>query len=953
MRPEHQRLNLQQAPLMRLQVAADARSGQHYALLQLHHLVCDHESLGIMLSELMAHTEGRANTLPDAMPYRNHVAQALAHARANDAEAFFRGKLADVDEPTAPFGLLDVQAEGGRIAEAHCLLEASLSQRIRSQARRLGVSAATLFHAAWALVVSRTSGRDDVVFGSVLLGRLHGDAGAQRILGMFMNTLPLRLRLREVSARELVELTQREIVELIHNEQASLAVAQRCSGIRGATPLFSALMNYRHSATDIDSEFTSAGVELIAIESWTNYPIVLSVDELRDGYAVTVKIDRQLDQHRLMDQVCTALGSLLAALETAPLTPALALETLPDAERRRIIETFNATRTSRREDNLIHRIFEEQVARVPDVVAVEHEGQRLTYWELNECANQLARYLRAREIGPDHCVALCTERSLEMVIGMLGILKAGGAYVPIDPAYPPAQIGRVLADSGASVLLTQDSLRDTLPESDAQIITLDADWWRIARESPGNLSDPELGLTTNHLAYIIYTSGSTGRPKGVMVEHRNVVKLWRSLQEIYSQAQPCRRVAVNASFAFDASVKQFIQLLSGRTIVLLSQEVRLDASRMLNLIERGEIDCIDCTPSQLQSWLAAGLLESGRRPLRVVLVGGEPIDAHLWGTLAAFRETDFFNVYGPTECTVDATFARLRGDPMTPHIGRPMQNTRVYVLDRLGRPAPIGVPGELYIAGGGVARGYLNQMEATALRFITDPFVSGEIMYRTEDLGRWRADGTLEYLGRNDDQVKIRGHRVEPGEIEAQLKTHARVREAAVIAREDSPGEKRLVAYVTLRAGNLQVEELRRHVQSVLPEYMVPSAFVVLDKLPLTPGGKLDRRALPVPDLTAYISREYEPPVGEVERALQEIWQHLLHVERVGRNDNFFELGGHSLHGVKLISTVAERFHVKISVVALFKYPTVRSMAELVENLCALKPVPSLVTGVEIEEGMI
>jgi amino acid adenylation domain-containing protein len=1002
MKPQRrQRLDLRQAPLMRLQFSTDPRSHQCYALLQTHHLVCDNESIEILISEVVDYLRWGARALPKPAAYRDHVAQALAYARTHDAESFFRSKLGDVEEPTAPYGLLDVHGDGSQIEEAHQQLELALSQRVRAHARRLGVSAATLFHAAWGLVVARTSGRDDVVYGTVLLGRLQGSAGAQRILGMFINTLPLRLPLREITAKGLVERTQRELVELLSHEQTSLALAQRCSGVVGSMPLFSSLLNYRHSTFNPEGDWSGqVGITSLAGHGETNYPITVSVDDLREGFEVTAETDRRIDPQRMVQYVCTAVQSLVEALERAPQTPALLLSILPEGERQQVLERFNATVTAYPAQKLIHELFEEQVLRTPDALAVVYEGCSLTYTELNARANQLAWYLRDRQIGPDRLVGICVERSLEMVVGVLGILKAGGAYIPLDPTYPSERLAYLLSDALPGLVLIQERLRDRLPGACTEVISIDADWPAIAQAASLNVDARLLGLEPHHLAYVIYTSGSTGKPKGVMIEHRQVVNLAYGLESAYGRSTVCGRVALNASLNFDASVQQLVQLTSGRTLFLVPQEARRDASLMVNFIRENRIEGIDCTPSQLKTWLSSGLLEAMQHRPRRVLVGGEAIDSELWRSLSECSDTDFINVYGPTECTVDATLAYLTHDTSGPHIGRPMQNRCVYILDSLGQPVGIGVTGEIYIGGAGVARGYLNRPELTAERFIKDPFSrdlsagdslagrsvtqgrvrgmprTGEAvrpdpgqtvsaqrahsrMYKTGDLGRWRADGTIEYLGRNDHQVKIRGFRIELGEIESQLARHSQVSEAVVIAYEGAPhdgpgGDKRLVAYVVPHPTTpLSVESLRTHLQAVLPEYMVPSAFVILESLPLTSSGKLDRRALPVPEHGAYTSRQYEAPRGEIEEALARIWGELLRVERVGRQDNFFELGGHSLLILKLIARSADQFKMKLPIQAVFRNPTLEGMAQVVDTLQGSRETSLAPVQEEFEEGVL
>ena len=963
LRPERQRMDVRRAPLLRLRKAAQPGGACWYLMLQFHHAAMDHESAAMLVEEIATFIKGRGDSLPEPFPFRSHVAQTLEYARTPSSEAFFTAQFGDIDEPTAPYGVLGAPEI---VYAASAMLDASQAQPLRTWARRLRVNVATLFHAAWALVAAGTSGRDDVVFGTVLFGRLQTTGKAQRKFGMFLNTLPMRLRLQGVMVRDLISRAQSELLQLLGHEQVSLAQAQRCSGLPGSTPLFTALLNYRHSAAQSVWSCLE-GVRELAVLDRSSYPLTLSVDDLGGAFKLTVQADARIDPHRMVGYMLTALHSFVQALESSPETPALSLSILPQSERRQVLELFNATEAPYPHGKLVHQLFEEQVARSPTAVAVVFEEQHLTYAELNARANQLARYLIRQGVGPDQRVALYVERSLEMVVGLLGILKAGGAYVPLDPGYPAERLQYVLEDAAPKVLLTQQALLHNLPRSDAALAVLDEDWGVIASNGVTNLDTRELDLASGHLAYVIYTSGSTGRPKGVMISHSNIVAFCQGLEHTYERAD-CRRVALNASFTFDASVQQIMQLLRGRTLSLIPEACRRDPTRLLSYLEVNRIDGLDCTPSQLKSWVAAGLLERQPFPLRMVLVGGEVIETALWNRLRQCGCMDFYNVYGPTECTVEATLARIENDGTPPHIGRPMQNRRVYILGSHHQPVPLGVVGEIYIAGVGVGRGYLNRPELTAERFVRDPFSADPEarMYRTGDLGRWREDGAIEYLGRNDHQVKIRGFRIELGEIEAQLSQHDQVKEAVVVVREDVAGEKRLVAYVTPRqmasqertsheAGGgpaLSAEVLRSHLKGVLPDYMVPSAFVVLQSLPLTPNGKLDRRALPAPELGAYASRQYEAPQGEIEEILAGIWQSLLQLERVGRHDNFFELGGHSLTGVKLIERVAATLNIQPSVATVFRFPTISQMASFVAPLCS-ESRRSDSSPIELQEGTL
>ncbi|HZF48381.1 MAG TPA: amino acid adenylation domain-containing protein [Polyangiaceae bacterium] len=592
-------------------------------------------------------------------------------------------------------------------------------------------------------------------------------------------------------------------------------------------------------------------------------------------------------------------------------------------------------------DRCVHDLFEQQVERTPDAVAVEYEDERLTYAELNTRANRLAHHLRSSGlgVGPEVLVGLCVERSIEMVVGLLGILKAGGAYVPIDPGYPADRIAFILRDARISVVLTQAALVERLPELSAVVVRLDEDvaLWRSLPDK-----NPERLATADNAMYVIYTSGTTGRPKGAVIEGRGVVNLFSGALVRDRYRGPCR-VLHRASFAFDVSVLELLgPLLFGGCVVMCPRGAHVDPDALASLVRRRRITYIDVPPS-----LLVYLLEQPdfcqAESLRLVSVGGERLDEAL---VAAFEEkarAELWNAYGPTEATVEATSWRAlpRDEPGRVYIGRPHPRYRVYVLDRSGRPAPAGVEGELSIGGVGLARGYLNRPDLTAERFVPDPFSEspGDRMYRTGDLARWSERGELEFLGRADHQVKIRGFRVELGEIEAALSAHASVREAVVVAREDAPGDKRLVAYLVLSDvsdvsdGEGAPSALREHLRAMLPEPMLPSAFVVLKSLPLTPNGKIDRKALPAPDgARSADGASYEPPRTETEQALAAVWEELLCVRPVGVTDDFFSLGGHSLLAMRLINTVRARLGFSLSMASLFSHPTVRALASLVER---------------------
>jgi amino acid adenylation domain-containing protein len=675
---------------------------------------------------------------------------------------------------------------------------------------------------------------------------------------------------------------------------------------------------------------------LASPEARTNYPVALTVDDEGERFALIAQTDGRVCPNRVLGYVATAVRSLVSALEKDEERPVLSLPILPTTEREEILEKFNATEVPYPQHKLIHELFEEQVRRTPDAPALMHEGQLLSYTELNGQANQLARYLRGQGVGPGQRVGICVERSLEMVIGLLAILKAGAAYVPLDPNYPSERIQHMLEDAAPQVVLTQKELIATLPQTQAEVIALDELLRNIAGNVKDNLSTLELGLQPRDLVYVIYTSGSTGRPKGTAMAHGSMVNLIEWHRSTFGTEEGTR-VLQFAALSFDVAFQEtFSTLCTGGTLVLLDEWVRRDARALVAFLSHHSIERLFLPPLMLQS-VAEYCRTTGTLPgtLRDVITAGEQlrISPEITALFLKLPGCRLHNHYGPTETHV-VTALTLSEDPQQwptlPSIGRPISNTQIYVLDSRQQPVPIGVVGEIYIGGAGVAQGYLGQPDLTAQRFLSDPFSTqaNARLYRTGDLGRWNTDGTLEYLGRNDHQVKIRGYRVELGEIEAQLARHVQVKEAAVIARDDVPGQKRLVAYITPRDQHEpSVEDLRAHLKAVLPEYMVPSAIVVLPALPLTPSGKLDRRALPAPDLEAYSTRQYEPPQGQVEEILAAIWHELLHLERVGRHDNFFELGGHSLLATRVISRIREKLRVELPVRAVFESPTLQQLA--------------------------
>ncbi|WAK03777.1 AMP-binding protein [Methylobacter sp. YRD-M1] len=651
--PRHYRIDVKVAPLIDGFTAYDPKENRWLLLLLSHHLALDHTALDILLEEIQMHQLGQADLLPVPLPFRNFVAQARLGISREEHEAFFRGMLGDIDEPTAPFGLLDVMGDGSRVQDASQIVASDLARRVREQARTLGISAASLFHLAWATVVSRTSGRDDVVFGTVLFGRMQGGEGADRVLGLFINTLPLRVQLAQGSVLEQARDVQLRLAGLLRHEHAPLSLAQRCSAVQAPAPLFSSLLNYRYSHTDATVDSTPAwqGIEVLSGEERTNYPIVLSVDDLGEEFLLIAQTLPPVAPERLCAMMHTALENLLTALENAPDTAMRQIDVLPGTERQRVLYDWNATQADYPRDRCLHELFEAQARNTPDAPAVVHDGRTLSYDELNTRANRLAHHLRSLGVGPEAQVALCLERSPELVVGLLAVLKTGAAYVPLDPAYPEDRLAYMLEDSAPLALLTDSGIKARLTERSGgtALIDLVADAAQWAHQSDINIDPSSLGLTPAHLAYVIYTSGSTGQPKGVMVPHAGVMNLvcWHNRQ---FQVTAADRATQLAGLAFDASAwETWPYLLAGACLHLVRPEC-LGQPEVLWQQLADERITLAFMPTPL-----AELMLASPRPehlaLRCLLTGGD----QLHGYPPAGLPFEVINNYGPTENSVVST----------------------------------------------------------------------------------------------------------------------------------------------------------------------------------------------------------------------------------------------------------------------------------------------------------
>ncbi|SNT45959.1 non-ribosomal peptide synthetase [Actinacidiphila glaucinigra] len=928
------RMDLSRGPLLRAHVARRPGGNHWMVVLQVHHLIQDHTALDVVMGEVAAFLDGRQDTLPEPLPFREFVGQARLGVSSQEHEAFFAALLGDVSEPTAPYGLLDVFGDGRDVSEARTPLDADLAARLREQARRLGVSPATLFHVAWARVVSVTSGRDDVVFGTVLFGRMNAGTGADRVPGLFMNTLPVRVNASAGGVLEAVRGMQTQLAELLVHEHAPLAVAQQASGVSTQTPLFTSLFNYRHSEAAAAGAGLD-GVDLLRAHERTNFPVAVSVDDTGEGFAVKAQTVSPIDPRALAAMVTTAAEAVVSTLETAPSTALGQVEVLEGAERKRILVEWNDTARDVAPATL-PELFQSQVARTPDASAVVFEDLPLTYAELNARANRLARLLVARGAGPERRVAVMMDRSADLVVTLLAVLKAGAAYVPIDPEYPAERVAYVLQDAKPALVVTTSGVGGVLPEGVARVVLDDpTTMTELGTLAGGDLSDTDRSraLLPAHPAYVIYTSGSTGRPKGVAVPHAGVVNRLAWMQDAYRLSSD-DRVVQKTPFGFDVSVWEFFwPLIEGATLVMARPGGHRDPAYLAELIRREQVTVAHFVPSMLQVFVTEPTARDCTS-LRAVVCSGEALPASLRDQFHTLLPIPLHNLYGPTEASIDVTaFTCEPGADTTGAvpIGRPIWNTQAFVLDAALRPVPPGVAGELYLAGVQLARGYLDRPALTAERFVANPHsTTGERMYRTGDLARWTTDGQLEYLGRTDHQVKIRGFRIELGEIETALLTHPSVAQTAVVVREDQPGDQRLTAYLVPANGpdgGVDIAEIRAGLSAVLPEYMIPAAIVVLDGLPLTVNGKLNRSALPAPDY-ATGPTSWQPRTTD-EHLLREIFAGVLGLPAVGGNDNFFELGGHSLLAVRLLGEIRNATGTQLSLMSVFQNPTVAGLASL------------------------
>ncbi|MGC4097998.1 MAG: amino acid adenylation domain-containing protein [Nitrospira sp.] len=941
----HRPFELAYGPMLRTSLLR-LKHDEHLLLVTLHHIVSDGWSAGILVREMTTLYEdyraGRPSSLPElSIQYADFASwqrQWLRGPALQQQLAYWTEHLAKA--PT----VLSLPTDHPRHAGQH-YRGASQTFTVPLPTMmglyQVGRQAqATLFMtvtAAFTVLLARYSQQNDICIGTPIANRTRAEL--EPLIGFFINTLVLRTQVndRQPFSVLLEQVRTTALQAYAHQDVPFEHLVEVLNPERhlSHTPLFQVMLALQNAPMD---ELQLPGLTLspVSIDNTTaKFDLMLSLAEMKGELAGSIEYNADVFDAATIERLITHYLRLLEAIVENPATPVGELAMLNMAERQQLLVEWNATATNYPALQTIQELFEEQVEQSPDAVAVMYEDEQLTYRELNARANQLARHLRAIGIGADMLVGLCMDRSLAMIVGLLGILKAGGGYVPLDPTYPPERLAYMLADSQSCVLLTQAAFRHLFTVTAIPIVGLDTEWAMMATYSSDNLAHQTL---PSHLAYVIYTSGSTGQPKGVEVTHQNVIRLVKNTN--YFEWNKKHRILQFAPLAFDASTFEIWGALLNTSCLVMAPPGRSSVEQLGIIITTKQVDV---------TWLTAALFNHmvehqlpALTSRRQILAGGEALSAsHVRQFLEANSGTMLTNGYGPTECTTFACchpISSLSQAIASVPIGKPIANTQIYILDSNLEPVPVGVMGELYIAGAGLARGYLRRPALTAERFIPNPFSAkpGGRIYKSGDLGRFLPDGNIEFMGRLDHQVKIRGFRIELGEIEAKLRAVPGVQEAVVLAREDQPNNKLLVAYIVLASAPSQpiptAHGLRQFLSEQLPEYMVPATFLFLAALPQTANGKIDRTSLPAPDFSAQLRDQYATPRTMMEARLAEVWAEVLDVQRVGIHDNFFDLGGHSLLAVQLMSRIRKTIGGSLPLLGIFQAPTVAHLAQLLSN---------------------
>ncbi|MBO3462590.1 non-ribosomal peptide synthetase [Aetokthonos hydrillicola Thurmond2011] len=936
--------NVEFGPLFRAQIIK-LNHQEHLAILTAHHIICDGWSWAVMITDLgTLYSAFKQQITPDLDEPERFSEYAIALAEAEgDEEAtetlnYWLQEFAQsvpvldfpTDRPRPPLRTFNSDRKDWDLAP-------ELVSQLKQLGTSLGCSFMTTILAGFEVFLHRLTGQEDVIVGVPAAGQ--AASGRYNMVGHCVNLLPLRTQVQpHQTFTQYLKARKSSVLDAYDHQQFTFGhLVQKLVIKRDPSriPLVPIVFNIDQGLEAEKLPFDGLEVELFSNpRSYENFELFINATELKGKVTLECQYNTNLFDADTIQRRMGEFQNLLEAIVANPDQLVAKLPLLPQSEEQ-LLAQWNNTQTPYPQEQCIHELFEAQVDKTPDKIAVIFEDQQLTYYELDQKANQLAHYLQSLGVGTEVVVGVCCDRGLDMVIGVLGILKAGGAYIPIDPAYPQERIAFMAEDSQIAVLLTQSHLTAQLPSSQANLICLDRDWHIISAASDGTRLSTS-GATTENLAYIIYTSGSTGKPKGVQIEHRSVVNFLTSMSQKPGITEKDVLLAIT-TISFDiAGLEIYLPLSIGAKILLVSRETAADADQLMQKLNSYNVTIMQATPATWQMLVAAGWV--GNKQLKI-LCGGEALSPKLASDLI-HRCGSLWNMYGPTETTIWSAAYQIVADNQPITIGYPIANTQIHVLDTNLQPVPIGVPGELHIGGVGLARGYLNRLELTIEKFIPNPFSSdpNARLYKTGDLARWLPNGQVECLGRIDSQVKVRGFRIELGEIEANLVQHPAVKEAVAIVREDIPGEKVLVSYFVPVSGKAEdnydlIAELRQFLKEQLPSFMVPTTFMVLDAMPLTPNGKVDRKALPKPDMAQQLTASYVPPSTDLERQIADIWSQVLNLQHVGIHDNFFELGGYSLLATQVVSRLRKTLQVEILLPHLFEVPTIAELARRIEAL--------------------
>ncbi|MGD9898778.1 MAG: amino acid adenylation domain-containing protein, partial [Calditrichaceae bacterium] len=924
--------SMAEAPLMRIGlIKLDEQT--HNFVWSHHHLLFDGWGTQIILKEIFEYYESLSKEERDtrelSTPYSEYISW-LQKRDMEEAKTFWQSRLEGFTSPTPlPVKMHNNDLPYGYSKE-RVLLSPGLSESLTKLAKDNQLTMFTLIQGAWSLLLNRYSGEDDVVFGATVSGRPAEISGVESMVGLFINTLPVRIILNQSDTlAEWLRKIQSQQAELREYEFTPLVDIQGWTEVPRGLPLFESIVVFENFPVNTSMNQHQSALQISDIESFerTNYPLTI-VASPGDHLAVEAAYQNHLFRKEVIKRMLGHLETIFESIVSNPDQKLSEITILPPAESQTIVSEWNQTGKLFPDQVSIHLWFEAQVEKSPDAIAVKFGDYEITYADLNARANQLGHYLMQQSVKIEDPVGICLNRSVEMVIAALGILKAGAAYVPIDPAYPRERISYMLEDAKAGILLTEKSLFTDLPPNHGHIIYMDEIWDIINDESSENINLP---VFPENMAYVIYTSGSTGKPKGTMLHHGGLCNTIHSLIDKFSYS-PESRVLQFASFSFDASVEEiFATICSGGCLIVVNKESLLAPAEFIRLINSEKISKVLLPPSLLS------ILPDDPMPsLRTIVSGGEACTREI--AARWYKNRTFINGYGPTESTIVAAYhqvSELSESDAVP-IGRPIDNIRLYVLDPYMNPLPVGIPGELYIGGPGLARGYLDRPDLTAEKFVPNPFdqIPGSRLYRTGDLVRYLDGGNIEYLDRIDNQIKIRGFRIELGEIESLLRKVPGVTDSAVIVREDSPGDKRITAYIITKDNpEFSTQQIRNRLKNDLPEFMIPGALIRLEKFPLLPNGKVNRKALPSPELEEIrIDEDHIAPRSSIELKLVRIWQEILNIPVVGITDNFFDLGGHSLLAIRVIDKIQQEFDREIPLVSLFSDPTIENLAKILSK---------------------